>query len=97
MLTNDQLEDIDKRAYRAKMWHAHAFARTPISPDDVIALTTEIKRQRADLERLRRVWAGEHEPNQAVYQDHHDWVLNNWPDVAAAIEQLISAVPPRSR
>jgi hypothetical protein len=97
MLTNDQLEDLHHRASRAKMWHMDAFTHTPITPDDLTTLITEIKRQRWYLERLRRVWLGEREPNQAVYQAHHDWVLNTWPDLVDAIEQLISAVPPRSR
>ena len=89
MHTDQQLEEILTRAYRAKAWHADAFKTLPITPDDLIVLTTELKRQRRLLTRLRQVWLGKREPNQAVYQDAHEWVLNNWPDLALAIESLI--------
>ena len=92
MLTDQLLEEILTRAYRAK-----AAKTPPVPPDDLIMIALELKRQRWDLERLRRVWLGEREPNQAVYQEHHDWVLHNWPGLAEAIEQLISEVPPQSR
>ncbi len=85
MLSDQQLEDILTRAYRVK-----AFKALPITPDDLIVRAVELKRQRRLRARLRQVWLGEREPNQAVYQATHDWVLNNWPELARAIEALIT-------
>ncbi len=89
MLTDHDLDDVLTRAELAEAQHADAFTTLPITPDDLIFLADELKRQRRLISQLRQVWLGEREPNQAVYQEAHDWVLQNWPTLATAIDALI--------
>ena len=49
MLTDKQIAEIDELASRGKHWSRERYDDLPLTPDVVLSLTTELKRQRQRL------------------------------------------------